>query len=245
MPYLFLLLLPLLFAGCSGTKTSAPRTADYYLTQGEQLFDQGHYEEAITNWEKVRDSYYSPELNLIAEMKIAEAYFLAEKYPEATAAYEDYLKQHPNDSRVPDALYHLALSYYNQIRPADRDQTATRNALVTFRDLRKRFPQDNRNAAAKGYIDHCLDRLAAHEVAVAYFYLRTDRYLAAISRIEGMLKTYPNYPDRDEAFLYLGQAYQKSGQKEQAIATFNTLLSQFGNSSYAAKARKALRDYYQ
>jgi len=244
MLYLVMLLIPLLFSGCSGHKVEASRPADYYLTRAEQNFDKGLYEEAITDWEKVRDSYYSPELNLIAEMKIAEAYFLWEKYPEAAAAYEDYLKQHPNDSRVPDALYHLGLSYYSQILSADRDQTATRDALVTFRDLRKRFPADSRNEEVKTYIERCLDRLAAHEVAVARFYLRTDHYQAAINRLEELVKTYPNYSDRDQAYFFLVKAYLKSGQKEKAETAFNTLANEFSGSPYVSQSRKVLADYY-
>lgn len=246
MPYLFMLFLTFTVAlsGCAGTKAQEPRNADYYLLQGEKLLEEGNYDEAITNWEKVRDAYYSPELNLIAEMNIAEAYFLGEKYPEAAAAYEDYLKQHPSDSRVPDALYRLGLSYYNQILSPDRDQTATRSALVTFRDLRKRFPKDSRDAEVKVYIERCLDRLAAHEIAVARFYLRTKHYQAAIDRLEGLFQTYPNYSDRDEAYFYLGNAYLESGQKDKAAAVFNSLFNEYGSSPYIAKAQKMIEDYY-
>jgi len=244
MRYVTLCLLIALLGACTPTQVPPPRTAEYYLSEGETMFDRGLYEEAIANWEKVRDSYYSPELNLIAEMKIAEAYFLSEKYPEAAAAYEDFLKQHPSDSRVPDALYHLGVSYYSQILSADRDQTATRNAKVTFEDLVKRFPQDPRNEEVKVYIDRCRDRLAAHEVEIGRFYLRTDHYDAAIGRLEGVFKSYPNYFNRDEAWFYLGQAYLKSGRKQQAMEAFNTLFSEFASSEYILQAQKLVEKYY-
>lgn len=243
MRYLTLCLLLALLGACA-TQVPAPRTAAYYLSQGETMFDRGLYEEAITNWQKVRDSYYSPEMNLIAELKIAEAYYLSEKYPEAAAAYEDFLKQHPSDSRVPDALYHLGLSYYSQILSADRDQTATRNAKVTFEDLVKRFPKDPRIEEAKVYINRCRDRLAAHEVDVAHYYLRTGHFKAAIARLEGMFKKYPNYFHRDEAWFYLGEAYLKSGNKERAMIAFNTLFKQFASSEYILKAQKLVEKYY-
>lgn len=245
MRYLpLLLLLPLLLTACGKPVTPPAHTANYYLAQGESMFDKGLYEEAVANWEKVRDSYYSPELNIIAELKIAEANYLAEKYPEAAAAYEDFLKQHPNHPRVPDALYYLGLCYYKQMLPEDRDQTATRNAMVTFKDLLKRFPDDPRVEEARVYIDRCRDTLAAHEVYVGRFYLKTDKLDAAINRLEGVFKTYPNYYHRDEALYLLGKAYLAKGEKQKAVEAFNTLFDQFISSPYIIQAQKILEKQY-
>jgi len=245
MRYLLLIiLLSLTLTACGKPVTTSDRTASDYLTEGETMFDKGLYEDAIANWEKVRESYYSPELNIIAELKIAEAYYLGEKYPEAAAAYEDFLKQHPNHDRVPDAMYQLGLAYYKQILPPDRDQTATHNAMVTFQDLLKRFPGTREGEEIKVLINHCQDSLAAHEVVVGRFYLKTDRFDAAINRLEGVFKTYPNYYKRDEAWYYLGQAYVEKGEKAKAVKAFNTLIEDFASSPYINKAQKALKKYY-
>jgi outer membrane protein assembly factor BamD len=241
MRYLLLLLLvSLSLSACSKPVVPAPRTADYYFAEGETFFDKGLYDDAIASWEKVRESYYSPELNIIAELKIAEAYYLSEKFPEAAAAYEDFLKQHPNHDRVPEALYLLGLSYYKQSLPPDRDQTATTSAMVTFQDLLKRFPNDRHGAEVKVLISRCRDTLAAHEVYVGRFYLRTDHFDAAINRLEGMVASYPNYFNRDEAWFYLGQAYLKKGDKAKAAKAFKTLFDDFSSSPYVPEARKLL-----
>jgi len=244
MKYLFSLCALLLLAACSSSVVPPPRNADYYLQQGEEMFDRGLYEEAVANWEKVRDSYYSPELNIIAELKIAEAYFLAEKYPEAAAAYEDFIKQHPNSDRIPQAMYQLGLAYYRQILGEDRDQTATSSALVTFENLVKRYPQDPHQEEVKVYIGRCRDRLAAHEVYVGKFYLKYDKPFAAIGRLEKVFKTYPNYYYRDEAWYYLGKAYLVTGQKEKAVTAFNTLFREFPGSQFILQAQKSLEKYY-
>ncbi|ORJ60465.1 outer membrane protein assembly factor BamD [Geothermobacter hydrogeniphilus] len=234
----------LVLSACASTIVPPPRNAEYYLKQGERMFDRELYEEAIANWEKVRDSYYSPELNIIAELKIAEAYFLSQKYPEAAAAYEDFIKQHPNSDRLAEAMYYLGLSYYRQILAADRDQTATNNALVTFESMLKRFPQDPRTEEVKVYIGRCRDRLAEHEVYVGRFYLKYGKPFAAIRRLEKVFKTYPNYYYRDEAWYYLGKAYLITGQKKKAVQAFNTLFKDFPDSQYILQAQKSLEKYY-
>jgi len=244
MKRLLLPLVLLLAAACTPSVVPPPRTADYYLQEGEDFFDKGLYEEAITSWEKVRDTYYSPELNILSELKIAEAHFLAGNYVEAAAAYEDFLKQHPDHERTPLVLYQLGMSYYNQVLSADRDQTATRNAKITFETLIKKFPADRRIEEVTVLAGRCRDRLAEHELYVGRFYLRTKHYQAAIDRLEGIFTLYPNYFFRDTVYFYLGQAYLEAGERQKAVASFNTLFREFPRSEHILKAQKIVEQQY-
>jgi outer membrane protein assembly factor BamD len=239
----FLVLIALLvFLPACAPKTPPPqRTAEYYLKEGEIFFEKHRYADAITSWKKVRDSYYSPELNKIAEFKIAEAQYLSENFEEAAASYSAYLKEHPRDERVPDVLYYLGMSFYRQMLSMDRDQTATEKALQTFTRLQSDYPADKRAEDVALLVQRCRNRLAAHEVYVGRFYLRTDKYQAAVNRLTGMLEAYPQAESRDEALFYLGSAYLKLQQKEQGTATFDTLFEQFPQSPYLDKARKILK----
>lgn len=241
---LFPAALLLLATACTSTVVPPPRTADYYLQEGESFFDKGLFEEAIASWEKVRDTYYSPELNVLAELKIAEAHFLAGNFVEAAAAYEDFLKQHPDHERTAQVLYQLGMSYYNQMLSADRDQTATRNALVTFETLLKRFPADPKKEEVEVLAARCRNRLADHELYVGRFYLRTGEYPAAIRRMVGIFSLYPNYFSRDRVYFYLGQAYLKSGERQRAVAAFNTLFKEFPQSEYIIEAQKIVEKLY-
>jgi outer membrane protein assembly factor BamD len=241
---LLALLLLLLLSSCSSQKVAPNNSAEKFFREGESFFESRLYDDAIASWEKVRDTYYSPELNMLAELKIAEAYYQAERYEEAAAAYTDFLRQHPNNERAALVMYRLGQSYYQQMLSADRDQTSTENALTAFQQFLRRYPED-RNAEEVGYlVQRCLNRLAEHEVYVGRFYLRTKKYPAAIRRLERGLEKYPNYYYRDEAYLYLGQAYLKLGEKERAKEAFNKLFEQFPGSEYLIEAQKILAKEY-
>lgn len=234
----------LLAACASNTVVPPAKNAGVYFQEGEEFFEKGLYTDAIASWEKVRDSYYSPELNTLAELKIAEAHFLAEDYLEAGVAYEEFLKNHPDHPRVADVLYQLGLSYVYQMLNVDQDQSATVYALNAFRTLKERFPQDPRMEEVQIYIDRCLNQLASSEVEIGEFYLRTKSYSAAINRLEGVLKKYPNYYQRDKAYYLLGQAYLMSGEKEEAVASFNTLFDDYVGSEYILDAQRFIEKNY-
>lgn len=238
-----LLVLVFLASACAPTRVPPPKTAQSYFAEGENFYEKGLYEEAVASWEKVRESYHSPELTTLAEMKIAEAHFRAEHYAEAATAYEDFLKQHPDHEQTPEILYQLGMSYYHQMLAVDRDQTATRNALATFETLGKRFPDHPRSKEIRPFIQTILDNLAAHELYVGEFYLRTDNSQAAIRRLEGLFRTYPNYYSRDKAFFLLGQAYLKAGREKEAKQTFNTLYRDFPGSEYIIPAQRILEKH--
>ncbi len=242
---LLFLLIPWFFSACSKAPVvPSEKQAGTYFQEGEAFFEEGRYKDAIASWEKVRDSYYSPELNILAELKIAEAHFLAEQYVEAAVAYEEFINNNPEHPQIPHALYQLGLSYYNQVLNHDQDQTATLQALNAFRTLQQRFPQDPRKEEVQAYIDRCLNLLAANELYIGQYYLKNDYYHAAVLRFEGILKRYPNYYQRDKVYFFLGQAYLKNGQRDEAMAIFNRLFKEFPGSEHAISAQKFIEENY-
>ncbi len=241
--FLLFILFFLILTACSSTKAKPQKPAEQYFVKGEKYFDDGNYNKAIESWEQVRDAFYSPELSMLAELKIAEAYFRSEQYAEAAAAYDDFLKQHPNNEHTPIILYRMGLSYYRQILAPDRDQTSTKKALQSFQKMVKRFPDHPKAQEARNLILRCRTRLAEHEVYVGRFYLRIDQYQQAINRLEGVLKSFPQYYYRDEAYFYLGQAYFKTFQFDKGKETFDKLFNEFPGSDFVDDAQKVLAEH--
>ena len=98
--FLWLPLLLIVLAACS-SKVPHEKTAAEYFQEGEQYFDDGQYNDAIKSWEKVREIFYSPELNMLAELKIAEAHFLNKDYVDVITSYSiHYTKLYESISRI-------------------------------------------------------------------------------------------------------------------------------------------------
>lgn len=240
-PTLWLSLAFLLVTACAPTPPKEKTAADYFQ-EAEVLFESRRYPEAIESYEKVREIFYSPEMNMLAELKIAEAHFLSKQYLEAAVAYEEFLKQHPSYPQMDQVLYQLGMSYYKQKLSIDRDQTAARNALATFNTLLEAYPDFPEASDIKVLRLECLDDLVAHEIYVGEFYLKTDKYDAAIRRLQGVSELYPDhYYQRDRASFLLGKALLEADRIDEAREVWESLIRRFPQSSHAEKALKELK----
>ena len=227
-----------LLHGCAELKLNKP--TDALFRSGEQSFKKGNYEDAIAQWKKVKESYPSPDLSARTEIYIAEAYYLHKDYIEAAAEYESFRKLHPGNDWAEYALFRQGLSYYQQINSIDTDQTPVKNTLAIFESYRKFYPNGPYTAEVGEKIRDCLDKQLQYEVYVGKFYLRTGIQLAAVTRLENALKTFPALPHGDELLFYLGQAYLEGGQKAKGREVFERLLREYPSSSNASAVHKAV-----
>lgn len=239
-----LCIVAIFLSACASKEPIQPVTKDalYYFQQGETAFEDEKYTRAIEHWQRVRDSFTSPELTALAELKIADAQLADKLYIEAIASYEDFLKQHPASTRKSDILLRLGKAHFNQILSADRDQTATRNALATFEQLQKNFPGKVNPQELDDLILQCRNRLAENEIYIGHFYLKTKRYHAAIGRLNKLRSNYPEYDDMGQVLLYLAQAHHHVGENETARTLFDEV-PQYNNKELTKESEKLRRQF--
>lgn len=237
-------LLALVAAGCATSPDAVSRNPDSMAKAAEDFQTSGRYEDAIAQWRKVRESYASPELTAQAEIKIADAQFDNKDYIEAAASYEEFRKLHPNHEKAPYALYRQALSHYEQITGIDTDQTPVSNAVTLFESFLRLYPSSEYAEDVRNKLEVCRMKQVEYEVYVGRFYYRTEKYSAAVKRLEETLKKYPKSPINDETLFYLGSAYIRTGEKAKGRDAFQQLFAEYRTSKYVNEARKFLDKNY-
>jgi len=242
--YYFLYLFVLVAAGCATTPDAVSRNPESMAKAAEEFQTSGRYEDAVAQWRKVRESYASPELTALAEIKIADAQYDDKNYIEAAAAYEEFRKLHPNHEKAPYALYRQGLSHYSQITGIDTDQTPVANAVTVFESFLRLYPSSEYAEEVRNKLDVCRTKQVEYEIYVGRFYYRTDQYGAAIKRLEEALKKYPRSPVNDETLFYLGSSYIRSGEKDKGRDAFQKLFTEYRTSKYVNEARKFLDKNY-
>jgi outer membrane protein assembly factor BamD len=199
------LLIPLItlavLSGCAGSrpKDQASVSADVLFVEAQAEAKRHNYEDAAKLLERIRDEFPFSKYTVDAELLGADIAYQQEKYQEAAAAYRSFEDVHPTHPKAAYAVYRRGLAQMQLSRPEDRDQTATRAALEAFQKLLQAYGGGEYAKDARVRVVEARNRLAAHELYVARYYVRKERFDAAIGRLESVLRDYPDTSSKGEA----------------------------------------------
>ncbi len=203
-----------LFSGCAWFQTKDEQTAPELAADGMDEFQNGKYKSAIELFEQLKDWYPFSKYAILAELKIADAYYHLQEYEDAVLAYEEFEGLHPSNEAIPYVVYQIGLCYFEQIDTIDRDQSTARKALAAFRRLLKQFPDNAYAVKASADIRTCVKSLAGHEFYVGLFYYKSKHYQAASNRFKSVLRNYPDVGVHQQALEYIALSDQKLQQKK-------------------------------
>lgn len=193
-----------LLSGCSLFKSAKEEKPAYVLAEtGMKAYQDGRYRKAIENFEQLRDWYPFSKYAILAELKIADAYYALEEYEDATVAYEEFENLHPRNEAIPYVLYRIGRCHFDRIDTVDRDQSHTRRALETFQRLIDRYPNDPHAIKAREHERDCYKSLAGHDLYVGRYYFKTRHYKAALGRFMSVVTDYPDVGIQYEALKYI------------------------------------------
>ncbi|MEZ5690291.1 MAG: outer membrane protein assembly factor BamD [Rickettsiales bacterium] len=205
--------------------------------------DEGNYNSAITDFEEVeRQHPYSP-LSTDAQIMAAYASYRIEKYDEAIAMLERFVKLYPSSDSTPYAYYLIAICYYDQISDVGRDQMITQQALQALNEVARRFPNSDYARDAKIKADLTRDHLAGKEMEIGRYYLKQDDTIAAINRFRYVVDNYQTTSHVPEALHRLVESYLTLGVVDEAKRYAAVLGYNFPNSSWYRDSYRLMEEY--
>jgi outer membrane protein assembly factor BamD len=232
-----------LLIGC-GTKKDLKKiegNPETLYKEGLARFNRKDYTDALKKFEELKSSFPdSPPYTLWAELKVGDCHFLKKEYVEAIAAYEEFKKTHPSHEEIPYVQFQIGMSYFNQMRTLDRDQTPTKKALSSFDYLIASYPPSLFTEKAKEKVAVCKKRLADHEFYVGNFYYKHGQFEAAVSRFEGLLEKFPKLPEEDKTLYLLGKSYIELDQWRKADAALRKVVAEYPKSPHSEEAKEIL-----
>ncbi len=167
-------------------------SAKTLAAKGIDEYSVGSYYTARKYFDEVLDYYpFSPEATL-AQLKSADSNYYMGNYEEALMLYHEFGERHPTNEAIPYVMYQVAMCYYQQIDRIDRDTNGAENAIKEFSKLLRAFPDSPYTKEARGRIRAANEFLVNHEYFVVEFYLRTEKYEEAQTRLNYLINTYPD-----------------------------------------------------
>jgi outer membrane protein assembly factor BamD len=239
--------------GCAGEERQAQSPLEYaenarrdYET-AMQAFDSQNWEAVGELMGEVRRKYGYSRYARLAELRLADANYLQEKYAEAISGYKRFVNDYPNDPEVPYARYRIVKGQYESVSQSvllppleERDLASVNDAHGTIRAYLRDYPASEHAPELEYMLEVVVGLLARHELYVARFYLAEGRFDAAVARTEFALRNFKNSGLEPEAMLLLAEIRMKQKLHAQAREILKELLARYPDSAFSVPAKNFL-----
>ncbi len=185
--------------------------ADKLYNEGLARIQNGDSEGAVKKFDQIdKQAPFSP---FARRGLILSAYtnYEAAKWEEAITASKRFIAQNPASPDAAYAQYIMAMSYFNQIPDATRDQERTERALAAMQELLDRYPNSEYVLDVREKMLVARDQLASKEMNVGRFYLEKRNYTGAVNRFRDVITKYQTTRHVEEALARLTEAYMALG----------------------------------
>jgi len=215
------------------------------------------YKEAIEAL-KTGDSYFAskkfkeaetllPQSKWAAKSALMSAYSLysINFYNESIFNLQRYINTYPADENVSYAHYLIAICYFEQILDEKKDIAPLLKAKKKFDYIINEFPETDYAIDAKFKIDLIIDQLAAKEMYIGRYYMKTQKWIPAINRFKNVIENYDKTVFVEEALHRLVEVYYRIGLEEEAKQTAAILGYNYQSGDWYKKSYKVFNKKYK
>ena len=223
------LVLVLLLPGCNvlrqwdGTNTALARQAALRGQSPEELYASGmtalrarRYQQALEMFDAIEREHPYSTWATNARLMAAYTDYSRNRYTEAIGTLDRFIQLHPAHRDIAYAYYLRALSQYEQINDAQRDQRQTEVAMQALQDVINRFPETPFARDARLKIDLARDHLAGRDMFIGRYYQRQRLYHSSIGRYRRVIDEYQTTNHVPEALFRLVEVYTALGVPQEA-----------------------------
>ncbi len=177
--------------------------------EGDVLFAAKKFNEAEILFPQ---SAWAPRSVLMA----AYSYYSQNYYYDAISELERFIKKYPKHERSNYAHFLLAICYYEQIVDEKKDLEPLLNAEKEFKFVIKNYPDSDFALDSKYKLDLIKDVLASKEVFLGRYYMKKEKWIAAINRFKHVVEHYEQTVYIEEAIHRLVEIHYRLGLIDEA-----------------------------
>ena len=200
------------------------------LEEGDVIFAAKKFNEAEILFPQ---SEWAPRAVLMA----AYSYYSQNYYGDAIYELERFIKTYPNDQRLSYAHYLLAICYYEEVIDEKKDLGPLVKAQSEFKFIIKNYPDSDFALDSKFKLDLINDVLASKEIYLGRYYVKREKWAAALNRFKNVVDNYNTTIYIDEALHRLVEIHYRLGlieesKKYAAVLGYNYQSSKWYHASY-------------
>ena len=174
------------------------------LDEGDALYAARHFTDAELLFPQ---SEWAPKSLLMA----AYSYYSQDYFADAIAELERFIKTYPQSNRLDYAYFLLATCYYEKIIDEKKDLEPLIKAKETFKFVIQKYPSTDFALDAKFKLDLIDETLAGKEMYIGRYYIKKEKWIAAINRFKYVVDNYNSTIYIEEALHRLVELHYKIG----------------------------------
>ena len=238
-----LVALILVLGGCAWLRPSPTPIlpAEELYQIGENEIAKRRYEDARKSLRRIVERHPNSSYAARARFLMGESFYREGEFDKGIREFETFISFYPRHQIADLVQYRLSMSYYDQIKPIEQDQTLAGKALDHFKKLVKEYPESRYATDALGKIDICRGRLAQKEVWIAAYYTNQGNTIGARQRLEKVLKEYGRTLVVPEALFLLAEISAREGKNDEATILLRRLENEYGYTDFGRRAAVRLR----
>jgi len=186
------------------------------LEEGDVLFAAKKFNEAEILFPQ---SEWAPKSILMA----AYSYYVQDYYYDAISELDRFIKNYPKNERLNYAHFLLAMCYYEQIVDEKKDLGPLLNAQKEFKFVIKNYPNSDFALDSKFKLDFINDVLASKEIYLGRYYIKKEKWIAAINRFKQVVEHYDSTVYVEEALHRLVELHYRLGLLDESKKYANLL----------------------
>lgn len=208
------------------------------LEEGDILYASKKFNEAELLFPQ---SKWAPKSSLMS----AYSLYLYDYYGEAIFNLERHLINYPLDPNRAYAYYLMAICYFEQTDDEKTDLQTLLKSKELFEIIIKQYPNTDFALDSKFKLELILDILAAKEMYIGRYYMKTEKWIAAINRFQNIVKNYEETPYIEEALHRLVEIYYKIGLEEDSKSAAAVLGYNYGSGEWYKKSYAVFNKNYK
>ena len=175
----------------------------------------------------------------------AYAYYSQNYYDRSIHELERFIKKYPNHKNIDYAHFLLAMCYYENIIDEKKDLEPLLLSKQKFEFILKNYPDTDFAQDAKFKIALIQDVLASKEMYIGKYYLKKEKWVAAINRFKTILNKYETTIYVEEALHRLVETNYKIGLEDEAKKYANLLGYNYQSSQWYEQSYKIFNKEYK
>ena len=188
-----------------------------------------------------------PKIEFSSKALLMSSYclYLINFYEDATVNLERFISQYPADKNLAYAQYLIAITLYEQILDEKKDIEPLVKAKKKIEIFLKNFPNTEYALDLKFKLDLVNNQLAAKEMYIAKYYIKTQKWIPAINRLKFIVSDFSKTVFVEEALHRLVEVYYRIGLPEEAKVAAAILGYNYNSSEWYEQSYKILNKSYK